>query len=535
MIKQIKRILAVTVILAVIAGALSGCGTSSNGHITVNGNRIDVDYALKFDDHVISMAEYRYYFLTLKTNYFDNGDSTYWSTYPENETVLLDYTLNYLKSQYSALAVAESYGITLTESDRLNIANQITSTMESVGGEDAYNNALAEQYMSPSMYNLLLEQAMIQQKLNNYLFGEGGEMYIAESEEADIIRKNFVHFLHIQTDNEASAAEALGKINAGEDFLAVMSEYNQDTSETEDGYVWTHGQISDVNFENAIFSLGEGQLSGVIQSDYGYHIVRRLEMTDAFISENQDELIETYKSQLLYDILEKKASEMVVTESRYYDQFGVATILNDELDTVDSSSSGLAAVFAVFSVGAIIGYSIVMGLIAILSIVSMWLIFKKAGEKGWAAIIPFYNMYCLFRITWGNGWYFLLCFVPFANFVIMIMTLYKLSKAFGHGTGFFFGLLFLSPIFMPILAFGKSRYLGIGGAAEAADFAADASAEAPTDNSPILGNVDEVKDKSDDYGVYNPDESPIDESAEAIVLPDAVEDETDDISDDSEK
>ncbi len=45
--------------------------------------------------------------------------------------------------------------------------------------------------------------------------------------------------------------------------------------------------------------------------------------------------------------------------------------------------------------------------------------------------------------------------------IIEIITNVKLAKAFGHGTGFAIGLIFLNFIFMLILAFGKSQYQGL--------------------------------------------------------------------------
>lgn len=51
-------------------------------------------------------------------------------------------------------------------------------------------------------------------------------------------------------------------------------------------------------------------------------------------------------------------------------------------------------------------------------------------------------------------------FVPFVNFVVMIMTFFKLAKVFGKGVGFGFGLLFLPFIFLPLLAFGDAEYEG---------------------------------------------------------------------------
>ncbi|MDD6879445.1 MAG: DUF5684 domain-containing protein [bacterium] len=99
----------------------------------------------------------------------------------------------------------------------------------------------------------------------------------------------------------------------------------------------------------------------------------------------------------------------------------------------------------------------------------MWKIFEKANKPGWAAIVPFYNLYILFEITWGNGWYFLLMLLyiipvagPIAVLVILIITYIKLAKVFGQGGGFAVGLIFLTLIFMGILAFGKDyKYVGI--------------------------------------------------------------------------
>ena len=113
-------------------------------------------------------------------------------------------------------------------------------------------------------------------------------------------------------------------------------------------------------------------------------------------------------------------------------------------------SLGTAALY----VGAIIG---------VLTVAATWMVYSKAGEHGWAALVPFYAQYVLYKITWGNGWLFLLLLVPFVNVVVGIITLVKLSKSFGHGGGFACGLIFLNTIFMLILGFGSSRYVGPGG------------------------------------------------------------------------
>ena len=122
----------------------------------------------------------------------------------------------------------------------------------------------------------------------------------------------------------------------------------------------------------------------------------------------------------------------------------------DVTTTQTTMSSGVATAYLVIAI-----------IVGILTIIATWKIFTKAGEKGWKSIIPIYNTYIFFKITWGNGWFFLLMLIPIVNFVIYIVTLWKLAKVFDKGVGFFFGLVFLEPIFTLILGFGSAEYVGI--------------------------------------------------------------------------
>ena len=121
----------------------------------------------------------------------------------------------------------------------------------------------------------------------------------------------------------------------------------------------------------------------------------------------------------------------------------------------------------------------------VIRVVCRWRVFTKAGEKGWKALIPYYSNYVEFKFTWNalQGILWLVAFIVSgiiaATFeagsimsvigsilgiyaiVLSLMQTHKLSQSFGHKIGFTLGLLFLNPIFMLILAFGKkSQYVG---------------------------------------------------------------------------
>jgi hypothetical protein len=51
-------------------------------------------------------------------------------------------------------------------------------------------------------------------------------------------------------------------------------------------------------------------------------------------------------------------------------------------------------------------------------------------------------------------------FIPFVNFIILIILSIDMAKSFGKGVGFGLGLAFLGFIFLPILGFGSAQYQG---------------------------------------------------------------------------
>lgn len=101
-------------------------------------------------------------------------------------------------------------------------------------------------------------------------------------------------------------------------------------------------------------------------------------------------------------------------------------------------------------------------------IVAVWKVFTKAGEAGWQSIIPIWSTIVLLRIVGRPAWWILLMFIPFVNFVILVIISLDLGKSFGKSTVFsVFGLLIFSVIGYLILGFGDDQYVGPGGEAAA--------------------------------------------------------------------
>jgi len=77
----------------------------------------------------------------------------------------------------------------------------------------------------------------------------------------------------------AKATEVLAKVDAGEDFDALIAQYGEDPGvQTQpDGYVFTKGQMV-APFEEAAYALEVGAHSGLVETTYGYHIILKLDL-----------------------------------------------------------------------------------------------------------------------------------------------------------------------------------------------------------------------------------------------------------------
>lgn len=95
----------------------------------------------------------------------------------------------------------------------------------------------------------------------------------------------------------------------------------------------------------------------------------------------------------------------------------------------------------------------------IIPIASYWKIFEKAGQPGWNALVPIYNLIILMKIIDKPWWWALLCIIPYLGIIWIIWSHNLMVKRFGKTEAFTIGIVFLAPIFLPILAFGASKYI----------------------------------------------------------------------------
>lgn len=86
-----------------------------------------------------------------------------------------------------------------------------------------------------------------------------------------------VHCAHILVKTEQEAKAVLDRLNKGEKFANIAQEISLCPSKKRGGDLGTFGRGKMVKeFETGAFALQKGQISGIVKTKYGYHIIKRL-------------------------------------------------------------------------------------------------------------------------------------------------------------------------------------------------------------------------------------------------------------------
>ena len=315
-----KKTIALAVVAILAMGAFTGCIQNTNPAVRVNDTDMTAD---EFGYYVyISQSQ------MIQEAGVSTSDADAVQQYWEEETdgkKNIDAALDKAVEDASNLLVrynkAIEMGIEFTDEDKADLDAQIASMKEQTGGEMGYKNQLAMLGTTAEAFESLYKKNMIVSKLAEKLEADG-TLAVDDNAVKDYITNNYVKAQHIlfltqdQTTGEsfdaatleekrAKAEASLEMINAGEDFAALMNELSEDTglANYPDGYEFTKGEMVP-QFEEAAFGLEVNAVSGIVETSYGYHIIKRLpfEVTEEKIaqySENAKAAVQSEKMETL--------------------------------------------------------------------------------------------------------------------------------------------------------------------------------------------------------------------------------------------
>ena len=328
--------------------------------MTVDGNEIPAQAYFYWTAYNCSYFEYQ---LGMLAAYGMSGDlvnvedgSVNWDAPFSEDQTLSQYVKEETKSAVTFYAVAENLaaelGVTLTEEDETAIADNRASMVEELGGEDAYAQYLEELGVDEETFTRLQSASLLIGDMTDLTLQEGSELYLPE-EGYDQYATYADHILLATQDTATGAAlseeeiaekrqtaeDLLSQLQASDDVVTLFGqladEYSEDPGRAEnpDGYIYTPGTMVAV-FEDAAAALEPGQVSGIVESDYGYHIILRKDLSEGLSSD--PDMKRTLAQEHLQKLLEERMEEAEVTVSAELDDLDPGAFYTQYLTELDA-------------------------------------------------------------------------------------------------------------------------------------------------------------------------------------------------------
>ncbi len=249
----------------------------------------------------VSGYAYLYYLSNVITSFEENIIQTYgtilnWTSVPELVASVRESVLHSAALYTLLPGKAKEVGCDLTDEMRSELEATIALTMQYAGGEEAFFDELRKAgldfdtfyYVNTAPYYLSQLQSKLapdmptDDELNTYI------------QENDLLRAKHILLMTVDSatrqpldettvaQKKATAEDILSQLQNSSDPIAdfdkLMNEYSEDGGliANPDGYIFTAGQMV-APFETGTRALEFNQISEIVESEFGYHIILRLD------------------------------------------------------------------------------------------------------------------------------------------------------------------------------------------------------------------------------------------------------------------
>lgn len=323
------------VVLSLTMFCLCACSAEIAGEpgcLFLNGENVAVDWVLKINGKEISADTYRYQFLTMRDEN-DEGDASFWTD--ENAAILKEQVTEFVALLVTVEEFAADYGFVRGTESAAYAEQEYRITQAGFGSEEEFLTALAELHMNANSYRYQLESDYLQMQLYSALFEEGGKYAVSNEKFVEIVQNDYarVRYLAINYDDTNYAqkrehAENLAQMATDENFVELVNQYSEEKGmvENPDGLYLRAGMTTDTVFESACFALAENEISGLIETDRAFYVIKRLAPEAEYIEQNIEEMISDYYGSIFSKLLLDAAKDYTVEYAEIFDEISVWTM-----------------------------------------------------------------------------------------------------------------------------------------------------------------------------------------------------------------
>ncbi len=315
-----KKRISALILAAVLCMSVTSCGEKT---------------VMKVGTSDVGYDEYRYYVLNNKRDSFDGVEALDEKQIEE----LKSLTEENAKRSAAIAALAEKYGAVLTDDDEAQVEAYVASYIaeECYNDEATYKASLEEYYMTDELFREMQKDTTLVYRTMDKMVEAGAIKKddatidaLMAGDELLCIKEIYLENPSVETRDYVynRALEAYNALKDGADSAAVMrkySSYNEAEMSPEHGYYTTEYEMPEYIWQAAT-ALDDGQISEIIESVYGFHIVIRCEKDTAYMEEIREDITERYVSAMYTKELYEVIDSLTVEYTSYGEKLSIEEI-----------------------------------------------------------------------------------------------------------------------------------------------------------------------------------------------------------------
>lgn len=318
-----KKLICMLITAVMLLTCLSACGSAD-------------DVVVNVKDETVTKGELEFFIAVtvegITTQYMSNmtdeQKKEYWNTEIDGKK-----PADFIKE--SALSEIIHYAVlaqAARESD-ITVTGKEVNTQFSKTYDSETVSKLKEEYgvKKSSIKSVVRKQILKEKYVDRVLSKEEGYTPTEENLQ-EIFYKDYIKAKHILVmtvdpntnlpledekikEKEKLAEDILRRAKGGENFDSLMNEYSEDTGlETNpDGYVFTEGEMVAEFYEGAK-ALKVDEISDIVPSTYGYHIIKRVELLPTDMKDKEESLRQTYINNYITTVTDSLKSKYGINQ-----------------------------------------------------------------------------------------------------------------------------------------------------------------------------------------------------------------------------
>mgnify|MGYP001039571467 CR=1 FL=1 len=245
------------------------------------------DEVFRIDEISCTLPEIMVYLTNTKNQYEQALGSQIWQASYNGETLeanIKETVLARLARIKAMNLLAGKYGITLSDTELDNAARAAQIYYESLNDKERELLKTDEKLLC-RMY----EEYALAGKVYQYLIADINPEISDDEARTITVQHILIKTYSLNDQGERvpyseegrkeayrRASEALTKAREGEEFMGLIAEYSEDNNPS---YSFGKGTMEPA-FEEAAFNLGTDEISGIVESEHGYHIIKCISTFD---------------------------------------------------------------------------------------------------------------------------------------------------------------------------------------------------------------------------------------------------------------